>query len=63
MFKNGKNILLGSRVKPAEEVIEGYDRVTMEDIERVKQMICDFNQYSAALVTNKKFDLKKVMRG
>ena len=63
MFKNGKNILLGNRVKMAEEVIAGYDSVTMEDIEKVKQMICNFDQYSAALVTNKKFDLKKVMRG
>lgn len=63
MFKNGKNILLGNRVKTAEEIIEGYDAVTMEDIERVKEMICDFDRYSAALVTNRKFDIKKVMRG
>ncbi len=63
MFKNGKNILLGNQIKTPEEVIGGYDSVTMDDIEKVKQMICNFDQYSAALVTNKKFDLKKVMRG
>ena len=63
MFKNGKAILLGNKLKTAEEIIAGYDQVTMEDIEQVKQMICNFDQYSAALVTNKKFDLKKVMRG
>ena len=63
MFKNGKAILLGNKLKTAEEIIAGYDQVTMEDVEQVKQMICDFDQYSAALVTNKKFDLKKVMRG
>jgi len=63
MFKNGKNILLGNQIKTPEEVIGGYDSVTMEDIESVKQMICNFDQYSAALVTNKKFDLKKVLRG
>ena len=37
--------------------------VTMEDIEAVKSLICDIEQYSAALVTNKKVDLKKFMRG
>jgi len=63
MFKNGKNILLGNQIKTPEEVIRGYNHVTMDDIEKVKQMICSFDQYSAALVTNKKFDLKKVMRG
>ena len=63
MFKNGKNVLLGNRVKEAEEIIAGYDAVTMEDIEAVKTLICDMDQYSAALVTNKKVDLKKFMRG
>lgn len=63
MFKNGKGILLNDRVKSSEEVIEGYNAVTMDDIEDVKQLICNFDQYSAALVTNQKFNLKKVMRG
>jgi DNA polymerase III alpha subunit len=63
MFKNGKNVLLGNRVKEAEEIIAGYDAVTMEDMEAVKSLICDIDQYSAALVTNKKVDLKRFMRG
>ena len=63
MFKNGKHVLLGNRVKEAEEIIAGYDAVTMEDIEAVKSLICDIELYSAALVTNKKVDLKKFMRG
>ena len=63
MFKNGKNVLLGSRIKEAEEIIAGYDSVTMEDIEAVKKLICDFDRYSAALVTNRKVDLKRFMRG
>lgn len=63
MFKNGKNVLLGNRVKEAEEIIAGYDAVTMEDMEAVKSLICDIEQYSAALVTNKKVDLKRFMRG
>lgn len=63
MFKNGKNVLLGNRVKEAEEIIAGYDSVSMEDMEKVKSLICDIDQYSAALVTNKKVDLKRFMRG
>lgn len=63
MFKNGKNALLGNRVKEAEEIIAGYDAVTMEDVEQVKYLICDVEKYSAALVTNRKVDLKRFMRG
>ncbi|MBR3786252.1 MAG: insulinase family protein [Firmicutes bacterium] len=63
MFKNGKNVLLTGRVKEAEAVISGYDAVTMEDVENVKSLICDIEQYSAALVTNRKMDLKRFMRG
>ena len=63
MFKNGKNVLLGNRVKEAEEIIAGYDAVTMEDVEQVKYLICDVEKYSAALVTNRKVDLKRFMRG
>jgi len=63
MFKNGKNILLGHRVKSAEEMIKGYDDVTVESIEKIKHLICNFDQYSAALVTNRKANLKKIMKG
>lgn len=63
MFKNGKNVLLGIPISTPEEVIAGFDSVTMEDIENIKPMICDFSAYSAALVTSRKLDLKRIMRG
>lgn len=45
----------------AEEVISGFDSVTMEDIDSVKELICNFGNYSAALVTKHKTDLKGIM--
>lgn len=61
MFKNGKNALMEVPILTAEEVISGFDKVTMEDIDSVKELICDFNNYSAALVTKHKTDLKGIM--
>lgn len=63
MFKNGKSILLNGTVKTPEMVIQGFDSVTREDIEKVKAMICDFSTYSAVVVTGKRVDLSKMMRG
>ena len=61
MFKNGKNALLEAPILTAEEVISGFDSVTMEDIDSVKELICDFDNYSAVLVTKHKTDLKGIM--
>lgn len=63
MFKNGKNIILTGKAYEQEEIVEGFDNVTMEDIEEVKKLICDFSKYSAVLVTKDKVDLKRIMRG
>lgn len=61
MFKNGKNALMEVPILTAEEVISGFDSVTMEDIDSVKELICNFGNYSAALVTKHKTDLKGIM--
>lgn len=61
MFKNGKNALMEVPILTAEEVISGFDSVTMEDIDSVKELICNFDNYSAALVTKHKTDLKGIM--
>lgn len=63
MFRNGKNTILCGKVFPQEEVIDSFNRVTMEDIEKVKTLICDFSNYSAVAVTKNKIDLKKIMKG
>lgn len=63
MFKNGKNTLLTGKVQTDEEVIEGFDAVDLAAIEDVSSLICDFSQYSAALVTRSRMDLTKAMKG
>lgn len=62
MFTIGKNLLLLGRVYDAEEVISGIDGVTREDIEKIKPMICNMENYSAVCVTDKKINLKKMMK-
>ena len=61
MFSLGKNMLISRKIHPPEEVIESFNRVTMEDIDRVAGMICDLNAYCGAAVTNRDFDLRSVM--
>ncbi|MBR1990258.1 MAG: insulinase family protein [Firmicutes bacterium] len=59
MFANGKNLALLDRIFTAEEVIEGIDSVTMEDIDNIKKLICDPALYTGVAVTDKRVDLKK----
>lgn len=63
MFINGKNLLLDGKVREPKEVLDLIGGVTMEDIERVKKIICDPDDYSAVLVSGKKADMRKIMRG
>lgn len=63
MFKNGKNTLISNRVISAEEVIDNFDAVTMDDLNEVKKLICNFDQYSASLVTKDRVNLKRIMKG
>ncbi len=61
MFTIGKNMTIMGMTQTAEEVIEGFNAVTMEDINRAAELICDLDQYCAAAVTNKEIDLKAMM--
>jgi len=63
MFAIGKNLTLLDKVYTPEEVLAGLDEVTMEDIEAVKTKICDISSYSAAAVTDRRINLKKMMEG
>ena len=62
MFAIGKNLLLPGKVFTAEEVIEGIDNVSKEDIDGIKPVVCDLKNYSAVCVTKDKINLKKMMR-
>ena len=63
MFATGKNLILLDRVFTPEEVLEGLNAVTMDDIEEVKKTLCDMSSYSAVAVTNKRINLKRMMEG
>ncbi len=59
MFSIGKNLTLLNRIYTLEEVIEGIEKVTQDDINAVIPLITDIGKYSAAAVTNRKIALKK----
>ena len=63
MFKNGKNTLLLGHIQSEEEVINGFDAVTLEDIRSVSKLICDLTKYSAAVATKDRFNLSRIMKG
>ena len=62
MVVNGKNYLLLDRVFTPEEVMEGYHGVTIDQIDEIKGLITDFSQYTAAVVSGKRCDLRSMMR-
>ena len=63
MFKNGKNTILTGKISTPEEVVKGFDDVTMDDIENMKRLICDFSSYSAVVVSKEHIELKRIMKG
>jgi predicted Zn-dependent peptidase len=63
MFAIGKNSILLGKVYTAEEIIAGIDRVTTEEIKELSTLISDGSAYSGAVITNRKVDLKKMIRG
>jgi len=62
MFSIGKNTILLNRVYTPEEVIGEIDAVTMDDVKKASALIHDIDNYSAVIVTNKKCDLKQMVR-
>lgn len=62
MFTIGKNLLLLDKVYTAEEVLEGIDQVSLESIDQIKHMICDTDNYSAVCVTDKRVNLKRMIK-
>ncbi len=63
MFNAGKNVLLRGKASEPHEVLKNIDKVTIEDVDKVKKLICDINKYSGVLVTNKKKDLRRMVIG
>ncbi len=62
MFANGKNVVLLDKICAPEEVIAGIDSVSMDDIDRIKELICDPSRYLGVAVTNKRFDWRRAWK-
>lgn len=62
MIVNGKNYLLIGKYYVPEEVMDGFNSVTIDDIDEIKDMITDLSTYSAVCVSGTRTDLKSVMR-
>jgi len=59
MFSNGRNMALIGKVYKPEMVIESINKVTMDRVNEVADMINDINNYSGVLITDKKVNFKK----
>ncbi len=63
MFANGKNILLLGESREPQKVLGEIDAVTLDDMVRASELICDLSQYCVSLVTNRDVDLEALING
>ncbi len=61
MFSIGKNLLLLGKIYEAEEVLEGLDSVSQDSIKAITPIVCNPANYCASCVTDKKFNIKKII--
>jgi predicted Zn-dependent peptidase len=54
MIANGRSMLMLGRCIPQEEQLAKFDSITLDDVEEVKSLICDYDSYSIVNVTGKK---------
>ncbi|MGI6203949.1 MAG: M16 family metallopeptidase [Anaerovoracaceae bacterium] len=62
MFRNGREVLRRGSVIPQEEILEGVDAVTAGDVSRIAEKLCDMDSYSAAAVTNRRVELRRMVK-
>lgn len=62
MFNLGKNKLLLDKYYETDEILNGFDAVTREDILEAAGIIGDARNYCGAAVTGQKFDLEGMVR-
>ncbi len=53
MYALGKNLLLLDKVEDGETILSNLDKVSMEDLKEVIELICDYKTYSRVLITGK----------
>ena len=62
MLVNGKNYLLAGKYYTPEEVLDGFNSVSVKAIDDIKESICDFSRYSAVVVSGRRTDIKGIMK-
>ena len=62
MFANGKNVCLLGRVFEEDEIISDIDRVSLEDMDQIKTLITNPDNYSGVIVTNEDVDLEALWK-
>lgn len=63
MISMGREMLLIGKNYTADDVIGGIDGVTQDDLREAAKLISNVENYSAAVVTNRRIDLKGYVRG
>ncbi len=62
MFANGKNLTLLGKVYTADDILGSIDRVSLADIDDIKKLICEPENYTGVCVTDKKFDMRRAWK-
>lgn len=53
MISNGRDVLARGYCPSQDEILSRFDEVTLDDLEEVKSLICDLDQYGIVNVTGK----------
>lgn len=62
MFSNGKNTLILDRTYDIEEIIDSINKVTIEELQSMGDLVSEIKNYSGVLVGREKINLKKVIQ-
>ena len=62
MFSIGKNNLLLNKTFTSQEIIDSIDKVTMDDIKEVSELVTDIKNYSGVIIGRNQINLKKVLK-
>ena len=62
MYRNGQNLLLDDLVREDEEIIDRINRVGIEEINEVINIISDIHTYSGACISDRDVNIRKLVQ-
>lgn len=62
MFAVGRALTLTGKVKTESEILENIDKVTLNDVNKVATYLGDIENYSGVAVTNRKFNMARMLK-